>query len=149
MSCSSELCWEPPQLSCCFSSLVSLSLVWSPSPAAVPGSQDTWASAKWIFLSASPVAFLCPGRARLPRAVLCCLSVCLSVLVCAGSSCWLCWLVAFPCAVLGPRGSGAARGVTSPAPLGALQGLPHPSYSSYLFIEMSECDEVQKSKLFS
>lgn len=89
------------------------------------------------FAVGGPVASLCGvrgrlcGRARLARAVLPSLSVCLSVFFCAGSSSCLCGLVAFPCAVPGravPRDSGGARGVTSPAPRrGHCRGSPpHP-----------------------
>lgn len=102
----------------------------------------------------------CPGEgtAGTGSALLPCL--CPSVLFCAASSSWLCWVFAFPCAVLGPggaQGQRGARGVTSQplpgvtagAPLPTFRGaqLPSPCYSSYLFIQMSECDEVQKSKL--
>lgn len=102
----------------------------------------------------SPVASLCPrvgaawpgcpgeGTAGTGCAVIPCL--CLSVLFCAASSSWLCWVFAFPCAVLGPggaQGQWGARGVTSQplpgvtagAPLPTLPGaqLPSPCYSSY------------------
>lgn len=113
------------------------------------------------FAVGGPVASLCGvrgrlcGRARLARAVLPSLSVCLSVCV------LLCWQQLLPlwacCLSLCSPGAGGAEGQRGssrchqPSPSqGSLQGLPSPPspcYSSYLFIQMSECDEVQKRKL--
>lgn len=112
------------------------------------------------FLSPRARSSACPrlcweGRAGTGCAVLPWLCV-RPVLFCAGSSVGSVGLLPFPARC--PGAAGGAPGVSSPAPPGgALQGLPSlpsrgaqlpaPCYSSYLFIEMSECGEVQKSKL--
>lgn len=102
-----------------------------------------------------------PGRTRLARG---CVGIPLALCVsCAVSVLWqqllaLLGLLHFPVAVPG-RGCGAEGelGELEVSPGGHCRGslptlpegsqLPLPCYSSYLFIEMSECDEVQKSKL--
>lgn len=78
-------------------------------------------------------------------------SVC-AVLCCQHLLALLGFFFAFPCALLGlgsAQGQRGARGVTSQPLPGLTVGapLPSPCSSSYLFIQMSKCDEVQKSKL--
>lgn len=106
-------------------------------------------------IGTSPEASLSP-RVRGWHGPCCAPRLCVRpVLFCAGSSVGSVGLLPFPARCRGTAGElqvspapPLPRG-TAGLPCRPSRGaqLPSPCYSSYLFIEMSECGEVQKSKL--
>lgn len=134
---------EPPQLPLQFSQCPLRVCVVTQPPCAVLGAGGDVEqsvnppSAPWLF---------CARALELPGGTagtgLCCHCLALSVL-------WCCVLAAavgsvglLPCPV-----QSRGRGAVGELRVSAEQPLPSPWYSSYLFIEMSQCGEVQKSKL--